>query len=211
MIDLVGASFGTAALLQHLDGVLTSIQRLAGEQPPDSKTTEFAEQIKDFVAITSSLDDTTTSRRRQPFHSQALSEGDIIQLQRLSSSVTTIVQECTESIDILQSALLDLIREKDSNPYFPAKVSLGNQDWYEEWLHIMRLQTEALQVLLSATNLLYQKNDLDEDGHMPSETRSLASTLQYQIAHLSQKLQTVDPQHRKWVSSFFFMYPSQLI
>jgi hypothetical protein len=200
MLDLVAASFGTAALLQHLDGVLASIQRLSSEQPPDSKTTEFVEQIKDLVAITTSLDDITTSRRRQPLHSQALSEGDIIQLQRLASSVTTIVQECTESIDILQSALLDLIVEKESNPYFPGKVALGSQDWYEEWLRTMGLQTEALQVLLSAINLLYQKNDLDEDGHIPNEARQLASTLQYQLAHLSQKRQTINPQHQKWVS-----------
>jgi hypothetical protein len=204
MQNLLGASFGTATLLQHLEGVLTSIQRLTGEQPPDPKTTEFVEQIKDLVGITSSLDDTTTSRRRQPSHPQALSEADIIQLQRLARSVTTIVQECTESMDILQSTLLDLSREKDSNPYFPAKVALGNQDWYEEWLCTMRLQTEALQVLLAAVNLLYQKNDRDEDGHMPNEARSLASTLQYQLAHLGQMRESVSPQHRKWVNSFSY-------
>jgi hypothetical protein len=68
----------------------------------------------------------------------------------------------------------------------------------------MRLQTEALQVLLAAINLLYQKNDRDEDGNMPNGARSLASTLQYQLAHLSQMRESVGPQHRKWVSSFSY-------
>jgi hypothetical protein len=200
MLDLVGTSLGTAALLQHLDGVLASIQRLAAEQPPDPKTTQFVEQIKDLVAITSSLDDTATSGRRQLIHSLVLSEGDIIQLQRLASGVTTAVQECTGSIDTLQSTLLDLVRERDSNPYFPGKVALGKQDWYNDLLHTMRLQTEALRLLLSAINLLYQKNDLDEDGHVSLAARSLSSTLQYQLAHLNQEKQAVGPQHRKWAS-----------
>jgi len=189
-------------LLQRLDNVLSSIEKLAGEQPPDSKTTEFVEQIKDLIAITSSLDDTATSIRRQPFYPRALSEGDIIQLQRLTSTVTTTVEECTDSIDTLQSALLDLITEKASNPYSPAKVALGNQDWFGESLHTMRLQTEALQLLLSAINLVHQKNDLDEDGYMLSGVRSLASTLQYQLAHLNQKRQSVSPQFRKWVRAY---------
>jgi hypothetical protein len=200
MSNLIPASFRTSALLQRLDGVLGSIEKLSGEQQPDSKTTEFVVQIKDLVAITGSLDNTATSTRRQPFHHRALSEGDIIQLQRLVSTVTTTVEECTEFTDILQSALQDLITEKVSNPYLPAKVALGNQDWFEEWLLTMRLQTEALQLLLSAINLIHQKNDIDEDGYMPSEAQSLASTLQYQLAHLSQKQQTVSPQFRKWVS-----------
>jgi hypothetical protein len=199
MLDLLGASFGTAALLQQLDGVLASIQRLAAEQPPDPKTAEFVERIKDLVAITSSLDETATSGRRQPVHSPVLSEGDILQLQRLASGVTTVVQGCTESIGMLQSTLLDLVRERDSNPYFPGKVALGNQDWYKELLRTTRLQTEALRLLLSAINLLYQKNDLDEDGHVPSAARSLASTLQHQLTHLNQERQTASPQHRKWV------------
>lgn len=202
MSNLIQASFRTSALLQRLEGVLSSVERLAGEQPPDSKTTEFVEQIKDLIAITSSLDDIATSTRRQPFYPRALSEGDIIQLQRLANTVTTTVEECTESIDTLQSALLDLITEKTSNPYFPGRVKLGNQDWFEESLLTMRLQTEALQLLLSAINLVHQKNDLDEDGCMPSEAQLLASTLQYQLAHLSQKRQTVSPQFRKWVRDY---------
>jgi len=202
MSHLIQASFRTSVLLQRLDGVLSSVERLAGKQPLDSKTAEFVEHIKDLIAITRSLDDTATSTRRQPFHPRALSEGDIIQLQRLASTVTTTVEECTESMDILQSALLDLIMKKASDPYSPAKVALGNQDWFEEWLLTMRLQTEALQLLLSATNLVHQKNDLDEDGYMPSEARLLASTLQYQLAHLNLKRQTVSPQSQKWVSAY---------
>jgi hypothetical protein len=202
MSNSIQASFRTSALFQCLNGVLSSIEKLAGEQPPDSKTTEFIEQIKDLLAITSSLDDTATSTRRQPFHHQTLLEGDNIHLQRLVSTVTTTVEECIESIGILQSALLDLITEKTSNPYFPAKVALGNQDWFEECLSTMRLQTEALQLLLSAITLVYQKNDLDEDGYVPSEARLLASTLQYQLAHLNQKWQTASPQFRKWVRAY---------
>jgi hypothetical protein len=210
MLNVLGASFGTATLLQHLEGVLTSIRMLAGNPPLDSKTTEFVKQIEELVAITSSLDDTTTSSRRQPYHTGAWAEGDIILLQRLTRCMTTVVQEFTEFAGILQSAVGDLSKEKISNPFSPEKAALSNQDWFEEWLQTTRLQTEALQALLSAFNLIYQKNDLDDEGHMPVEAQSLASTLNYRLALLREELKTVGRQHKEWVNSVL-SFPHQFL
>ncbi|KAK0630686.1 hypothetical protein B0T17DRAFT_487610, partial [Bombardia bombarda] len=112
----------------------------------------------------------------------------MISFHSVCGSIGTINQECTESLEPLQCSIRDLIRERDNIGYTPPGSELGNQDWYHDIFDTLKIRTEALRVLFSALNLLYRKNDKDEEGNATAEAQSLASTLQYQIAFLKPKL-----------------------
>jgi hypothetical protein len=190
MHDLFATSFGTTNLLKLLESVLRSLDWLNHVDRPEPEGTELLVQIRDLHDATSVLDDLATRGRRKigPSKSVPVTPSDMVHLQKLWGGVATITQECSESVDTLQSRLKDVALEKNSQHYVFREIRLGDKVWYDETYQTLKLHTEALQILISAINLIHHKDEFDNDGNLSGEALSLSSKLQYQIAILGPKL-----------------------
>ncbi|KAF2799625.1 hypothetical protein K505DRAFT_265415 [Melanomma pulvis-pyrius CBS 109.77] len=191
MYEPVASRLGTANLLNCLDGVLSLIEQFNKVPTPDPKGIELLEQVKDLVAVTTSLDDLATSERRNcSARLKSLSAADLVHLNRICSSTAELTQECPDFLDPLKSSLEVLLHERDTDAasFTSSEDLLGEQAWYDETYKALKLRTEVLQVLLAAINVLQYKNDTDDDGNLSAEARSFSTTLPYRIALVNPKL-----------------------
>jgi DNA-binding phage protein len=86
MNDTYAKSFGTASLLKHLRKVETSIEDFINNSL-EPEATDLLEQIKDLVAVTTSLNELATKARRQSAEYQrVLSAVDDDNLQSIDRS-----------------------------------------------------------------------------------------------------------------------------
>jgi tetratricopeptide (TPR) repeat protein len=179
-------NLGTASLLEHLERARRSIEKFNDVSNPEREAIDLLEQLKDLIAVTTSIDDLATRERRtSSTRLKRLSAADLVHLQSVYDNTAIITQECVEFIEPLRPRLEDIIG------FATADSRLGAQSWYNEIYLGLKLRTEVLRVLFSGINLLLLKNDTDEDGQLSPEGRSFASTLQYQIALVKPKLNHV--------------------
>jgi hypothetical protein len=190
MYGPLASNFRTAGLRKSLEGALSSIEKFNDVDHPGPEGTDLLEQIKDLLDVIISLDDLATRRRRNLVPTRSFSTTDLLHLETLGSNVATITQECMDFSDTLQSSLKDIIHGRDTT----TETRLSEQVWYDDTYQALKLRTETLRVLLSATNLVDHKGDVDEDGNLSNDAQSFASTLQYQIAVLKPKLDGADGQ-----------------
>jgi hypothetical protein len=181
-------SLGTASLLRDLDGVQQCLESLHGSDP-EQEATDLLEEIKDLVDINASLNKLATKERRNPsLYLGSASASDIVHLQSVLDGVAVTIEECTVFAGAIQSSLKDIAHERAAVGFTTRETRLGNQSWYDDTCQALKLRTEVLKALLSAINVLQHKNETDENGNLSSEARSLASTLQYQIALVDPKI-----------------------
>ena len=181
-------SLGTTGLLSDLDGVQRCLVTLNASNP-ETEVANLLEQIEDLLDVTASLNSLATKERRSPsVYPGAHSASDLIHLQSVVSGATTITEECSVFSRALESSLNAIARERDTIGYVTSENQLGNQAWYHETYEALKLRTEILRILLSAIDLLHRKNDRDQEDNLSAETRSLASTLHYQITLIRPKL-----------------------
>ncbi|KAF2096176.1 hypothetical protein NA57DRAFT_78947 [Rhizodiscina lignyota] len=190
MYDVFAHNFGTAVLLKHLTDVRSSVEKLINLNS-EPEATNLLEQIKDLIAVTTSIDDLATQERRKSSeYLRLLSPKDHVYLQSVNSSTAAIVQDCVELIEPLRGGLDDLrsTREREAVEIIYQDSRLAEFGWFRETFQDLQLRTAVLQVMLSAMNFLRHKNDTDEEGNISAEARSLASMLQYEIASVKPKL-----------------------
>ena len=181
-------SLGTVSLSKDLDGVQQSLESLDASNP-EQEATDLLEQIKDLVDINASLNKLVIRERRNPsFHPGSASASDLVHLQSVLDGIAATIEECTVFAKAIRSSLNDVTHERDAVGYLMDEARLENQSWYDETCQALKLRTEVLKALFSAINVLQHKNETDENGNLSSETRSFASTLQYQIALVDPKI-----------------------
>lgn len=182
---------GTAYLLSYLDNVQGLLERYNADSAREPRAIDLLEQIKDLSAITSDFDAISVSKGRRLAQIGALSTANLVQLQSVCNSAADVTQECSEFVGPLQSGLLHILRDRDNRGHVSPTPRLGEQTWYDEIFEALEIRTDVLQMLFCSVNLLHHKNDRDAEGNLPTETRSLASKLQCQIAFINPKLRTL--------------------
>ncbi|KAM7208047.1 hypothetical protein V8F20_001593 [Naviculisporaceae sp. PSN 640] len=181
-------SLGTASLLTHLNIAQVAIEEYITASP-EVEVTSLREQIRDLSAITTSLNLLATRERRRPTaRPDASSVSDLVHLHSVVGSATIIIEECTSFVRPLASSLRNIIHERDAIVYATSETRLGKQAWFSETLEALNVRTKILEILFSAMDLLYIKNDKDEDGNFSANAHSVSSVLHYQISLADQKL-----------------------
>ncbi|KAF1999644.1 hypothetical protein P154DRAFT_600220, partial [Amniculicola lignicola CBS 123094] len=198
MYEPFASSLGTATLLKDLEDSQSLVGKYNDSPSPDPKGIELLEQLKDLAAITNLLDDLATGERRgSKTRWTSLSSSDHIHLGAICASIITLIQECSEFLDPLQSSLVDLVHERATVAvrFASSDILLEEQAWYEDVYQALRLRTEVLQVLLAAVHVLQYKHETDDDGNLSTKAQSYATTLPYRIALVTPKLQDVPADH----------------
>ena len=181
-------SLGTANLSRDLDGVQRQLESLDASDA-EQEATDLLEQIKDLIAINTSLNELATRERRNPsVYPGSASASDIVHLQSVLDAVAATINECTVFAKAIQSSLNDIARGRNAVGFVTHETTLKNQSWYDETYQALKLRTEVLKTLCSAVHVLQHKNNTDENGNLSIEARSSATTLGYQIALVDAKL-----------------------
>lgn len=183
---------GTADLLSELNSALETLEALHTLNS-ESEAADLIEQIKDLVDITAALNDLATRERRNPsLYPGAFSAADLVHLQSIVRGVAMMAEECTMFTTALRASLNNISHERKEAGYPTPESQFRNQMWYDETFYALKLRTEVLRVLFSAINLLQHRGDEDEDDNLSKKTRSLASTLHYQITVVETNLRSAN-------------------
>ncbi len=163
-------------------------------QTPEPKAIGLDEQIKDLVAVAASLDDLAARERREYFPGLELSIAvQPVHLHSLCSCAAVITQECIDLVQPLQSNVRDLVHEKKIIGYVSTDRQLGNQDWFAEISMMLWDFAPEVLALVSAINLLFHKNDVEnEDGDLSVEASTFASTFSIRSLLVNSKLHNVE-------------------
>jgi len=204
LYNTFATNLGTANLLKIL---LTA--RISVEKILEPEAIDLLEPIKDLTVVTSSFHELASKERRNPSSQLTLlSSTDQFHLHSIIGSTSTMIQGCLELINHLQTWVADfnIIYERNTT-----KPLLADQGWFEEISQVLPLHTEILQILLSAANLLYSKNDTDDDGNLSAEAGSLSSTLNHQIALIKPRLENANEHIIEEVKCHFILIVVSLI
>ncbi|KAH9905397.1 hypothetical protein F4778DRAFT_706498 [Xylariomycetidae sp. FL2044] len=198
MYEPLATNLGTAGLLRYLNGLQEWISRLNGIERADPQGVDLSEQIKDLVAITVGIDELATRERRHFSTSvETLSANDLVHLHAVCNSIRALVQECTDLIEPLKSAIEDIVTRSDQSAYASTDDGLAAHPWYSDTYGALKIRTEALRVMLSCITLMQHKTRPGEDGNLSREARASASTLQYQIALVQPKIHIIENRESK--------------
>jgi len=183
MHEPFASSLGTTGLLKHLEIALSSVQKFNDISNPENEAADLVEKLNDLIDVTSSLDDVATRERRgSSIYLKSVSATDLVHLHSICACTATLIHGCNDDIESLHSSLGEILHTRSAIGYVTTENRLGNQAWYDETYQILNLYADILRILYLAINLLYRKNDTDEDGNLSSEAASHSSSLQYRIA-----------------------------
>ncbi|KAI2630921.1 hypothetical protein GGR54DRAFT_176744 [Hypoxylon sp. NC1633] len=192
MDELQASTLGTAAtiLLGYLKKACNSVERLNDIPNPEPEGITLLEQVKDLFAVTESIDDIATKKRRySSARSNAPSATDLVHLPLVFRSASEVTQKCIGYVEILHSAVEEMIRERDKTGFLIPE-RLATQPWYEDMHGVLKLHTEVLQMLFSSIVVLQSKNRSSDDGNLSAEASDSASTLQYQTVMIESMLRS---------------------
>ena len=198
MEEPFASSLGTTGLLKHLKIALVTVEKFNDISEPETRAADLLEQLKDLVAITTSLDDLAAGERRgSSIHLKSSSVTDLLHLHTICECTSEIVSGCDNDIESLHSSLEEILRARHDVGYLTPENRLDQQAWFDDIYQILQLNADVLQILCVAINLLYHKNDTNYDGNLSNEAATYASTLQYRIALVKPKLQNA---HKRSIS-----------